>query len=77
MNKICPLFKMAIMISNKAFGGEDKQCIGDACQWWDKCQDTSITISSGNPPIIPHYVNDTIMKHIKSRNEYPDGTTGD
>ncbi len=37
--KICPLFRLAIIISNKAAGQEAEYCQGDKCQWWYLCSE--------------------------------------
>ena len=37
--KICPLFRMAIIISNKAASQEAEYCQGEKCQWWYLCSE--------------------------------------
>ncbi len=37
--KICPLFKMAVIISNKGASQETEKCQGNKCQWWYLCSE--------------------------------------
>ncbi len=59
--KICPLFKMAVIISNKGASQETEKCQGNKCQWWYLCSELDDSVYTP-----PQDEEDLVLAALKS-----------